>query len=154
MPSDPLLTHQQVTLCSACSITMLHYFVAPYIREDTAWIVIPVCSTFSVTLVPCACSAGNFATQVLGNILGTCGLLLTLFATWQYTLNMPHCCQSSHNSSANHSEWGSPRTAPNQGLDCTALHNHVVLQSWSLDLPPTLNLALAVCGLVVSATCV
>ena len=81
--------------------------------------------------------AGNFKTQVVSNIINSVGIGLVLFSSWQYTQNPPSCCSSSHNTTC-----GGNRT-------CDALHVDNVVDGVNFGLPPTLNLSLAILGLMV-----
>ena len=80
---------------------------------------------------------GNFHTQNISNILGTVGIVLASFASWQYTLHKPHCCVQETNSS-------SPIPS-----SCHELDKHRILTSLSFDISPEVAVVLIIIGCLV-----
>ena len=81
--------------------------------------------------------AGNFLTQVGSNIVITIGICIMTFASWQYTLEKPHCCYSNATEGFN------------LDPDCSALEKDVLFAHANLHISPAVNLSLAITGLVV-----
>jgi dipeptide/tripeptide permease len=89
---------------------------------------------------------GNFALQVIGNILSSLSLCVILLSSWQYTLEEPSCCHHD-NSTTNVSLLLDQ--APHD--PCQVLKSHTVLENWNFHMWPNSNLVLALFGLVVFA---
>ena len=104
---------------------------------------------------------GNYVTQVLSMIVATVSIWLVLFSSWQYSVTKPICCFNQTNTSmalsylapssgeVMHSVMGSTGDHGN----CSELTVNVVFPEASLGPPPSLLVALALIGLVVSAVC-
>ena len=84
---------------------------------------------------------GNFQTQNLSNILGTVGIALVFFATWQYSLNQPDCCDPHLNHSSH-----TPSSS------CNELDKHRILTSLSVNFPPEAAVLCIIIGCIVRLT--
>ena len=69
---------------------------------------------------------------MISNIITTLGIALLLFSSWQYTQEPPSCCSSGGGNSS-----------------CHALHVDNVVDGVNFHMPPSLNLTLAILGLLV-----
>lgn len=78
---------------------------------------------------------GNFHTQNFSNVLGSIGILLVLFFTWQY---MPSCCRLSNDSSPS-------------SYCLEDFHQERIISSWSISsrIPSYLSIVLIATGCVV-----
>ena len=81
-------------------------------------------------------------TQNISNVMSLIGAFLLVFSTWQYTLTAPSCCHDSVNAS----------TAHIFNKNCSEFETSIVLDDVSFHIPPSLNMSLAIVGLVVSIT--
>ena len=79
-------------------------------------------------------------TQNISNVVSVIGVFLLVFCTWQYTLTAPTCCHDSINATVTHKF----------NRNCSEFETSIVLEDISLHIPPTLNIILAVIGLIVS----
>ena len=81
---------------------------------------------------------GNFFTQNISNVLGTIGIVLVFIASWQYTINQPHCCVSQPNISYSFPD------------SCHEFDKHKILSSVSLHFTPELAVICIIIGCFVS----
>ena len=79
-------------------------------------------------------------TQIISNLTSIFGAFLLVFSTWQYTITAPTCCHDSVNASIAHQF----------NRNCTEFETSIVLEDISFHIPTTLNMILAVVGLIVS----
>ena len=100
---------------------------------------------------------GNFLTQALSTILTTGGVCLLAFSTWQYTVFAPTCCYTSNASITEqftgeniHAGSVIENSVLNWSSNCSELHKVSILEQVNLHIPPTVNMILAITGLIVS----
>ena len=79
-------------------------------------------------------------TQIISNLMSIFGAFLLVFSTWQYTITAPSCCHDSVNASIAHQF----------NKNCTEFKTSIVLEDISFHIPATLNMILAIIGLIVS----
>ena len=104
-----------------------------YLQESwqTECSVIDAAASFS-SLTSNYSPTGNFLTQNISNIVTTVGICLMAFASWQFTLSEPDCCNDS-----------------NSTIDCSKLHKYLLMTDANMHISPPLTMFLAIAGLMV-----
>ena len=95
-------------------------------------------------------SVGNFIVQTVSVVVSTSGLFLLTFSTWQLTLDQPHCCSEANYSSLTVSYQSGLSTGHQSMANCSELNKVTFLEHFNLGISPSLNIALAIVGLMVN----
>jgi len=87
-------------------------------------------------------------TQALSTLLTAVGVTLVAFSTWQYTVDPPSCCYNNYTSRMDNDYL---EQSYNWSTNCSEIHKLTILDQINLQISPTINMAIAIIGLIVSS---